>query len=528
MAVVRLSTVALWAALALNGQSAGELYVRARQAERNGEFAKAYLYYAQAAAVAPGQREYWSLAQSLQTKALIESPPTPKPAREAEAGEDDAALLGTISAAELKEARRPLPPARLEATPARKSFDLKGDAKELFLEVAHAFGLDAVFDGDYQPPAGLRFRVEDADYRGALRALEAATGSFIVPLGPKLFFVAKDTPQKRTEAEPTVALLVAIPEPVSIQEAQEMARSVQQAMEIQRFAIDSPRRLVLLKDRVSKARPAQLLFEQLLRHRPQVVIEMELLDLNTQYSSSFGLSLPGQSALVDFASFRNLSTITPAGFVRFLSFGAGKTFLGLGVADAQMLATMTSSTADTLLRSTLRSVDGQPASLHVGDKYPIMSQNYSGAIQGSGQGYTPPPTFNFEDLGLVLKVTPRIHGDGEVSLEVESEFKVLTGKAANGIPVISNRKLNCKVRLKDGEWAVVAGLISSTEARTLSGIAGLAGVPVLGPLLSQHGRDKNTSTTLLVIKPRVINPPASDEPAPAFWVGSESRLPTQM
>jgi type II secretory pathway component GspD/PulD (secretin) len=189
---------------------------------------------------------------------------------------------------------------------------------------------------------------------------------------------------------------------------------------------------------------------------------------------------------------------------------------------------MTSSTADTLLRSTLRSVDGQPASLHVGDKYPIMSQNYSGAIQGSGQGYTPPPTFNFEDLGLVLKVTPRIHGDGEVSLEVESEFKVLTGKAANGIPVISNRKLNCKVRLKDGEWAVVAGLISSTEARTLSGIAGLAGVPVLGPLLSQHGRDKNTSTTLLVIKPRVINPPASDEPAPAFWVGSESRLPTQM
>ena len=121
-----------------------------------------------------------------------------------------------------------------------------------------------------------------------------------------------------------------------------------------------------------------------------------------------------------------------------------------------------------------------------------------------------------------------IHGDGEVSLEVESEFKVLTGKASNGIPVIANRKLNCKVRLKDGEWAVVAGLVSSTEARSLSGIAGLAGVPVLGPLLSQHGRDKNTSTTLLVIKPRVISPPASDEPAPAFWVGSESRLPTQM
>jgi general secretion pathway protein D len=527
MAVVRLAAVAVWTALALNGQSAGELYVRAKQAERNGEFAKAYLYYAQAAAAAPGQREYWSLAQSLQTKALSESPPAPKPAGTPEAG-GDAALPDIISEAEIREARRPLPPARLDATPGRKSFDLKGDAKTLFLEVARAFGLDAVFDGDYQPPAGLRFRVEDTDYRGALRALEAATGSFIVPLGPKLFFVAKDTPQKRTEAEPSVALLVSIPEPVSIQEAQEMARSVQQAMEIQRFAIDSARRLVLLKDRVSKARPAQLLFDQLLRRRPQVVIEMELLDLNSKYSSSFGLTLPAQSALVSLARFRNLSAITPAGFARFLTFGAGKTFLGLGIADAQMLATMTSSTTDTLLRATLRSVDGQPASLHVGDKYPVMSQNYSAAYQGTNQAFAPPPTFNFEDLGLVLKVTPRIHGDGEVSLEVESEFKVLTGKAANGIPVIANRKINSKVRLKDGEWAVVAGLVSSTEARSLSGIAGLAGVPVLGPLMSQHGRDRNTSTTLLVIKPRVIDPPASEEPAPAFWVGSESRLPTQM
>jgi hypothetical protein len=46
--------------------------------------------------------------------------------------------------------------------------------------------------------------------------------------------------------------------------------------------------------------------------------------------------------------------------------------------------------------------------------------------------------------------------------------------------------------------------------------------------LSQHGRDKNTSTALLVIKPRIIGPTPADEPAQAVWVGSESRLLTQM
>ncbi|MDP3001331.1 MAG: type II and III secretion system protein [Bryobacterales bacterium] len=525
---MRLAAFMLAAALAVQGQSAGELYVLARQAEKKGEFAKAYLYYAQAAAAEPLRREYWSRAQSLQTKALTESPPKPAPASAEEIEDDAPALAGSISEADLQEARRPLPPTELQAEKLRKSFDLKGDAKTLWLEITKAFGLDAVFDGDYQPPSGLRFQVDDVDYRDALRALEAATGSFLVPLGPKLVFVAKDTPQKRTDAEPTVALVVPIPEPVSIQEAQEMARSVQQAMEIQRFVIDSARRLVLLKDRVSKARPALQLFEQLLRHRPQVVLEVELLDLNSKTSSSFGLRLPDRFSLVNFGRWRNILPATPAGFARFLTFGAGKTFLGLGIADAELFASMTRSSADTLLRATLRSVDGQPASLHVGDKYPIMSQSYSSMTPGAGQGFSFPPTFTFEDLGLVLKITPKIHGDGEVSLEVEGEFKVLTGKAQNGIPIVANRKFNSKVRLADGEWAVVTGLMSSTESRSLAGIAGLSGVPILGPLMSQHGRDRSNSSTLLVIKPRVIGSPATQEPAPAFWVGSESRLLTPM
>ena len=86
MAVVRLAAFMLAAALAVQGQSPGELYVLARQAEKKGEFAKAYLYYAQAAAADPQRREYWSRAQSIQTKALTESPPKPKPASAEEAG----------------------------------------------------------------------------------------------------------------------------------------------------------------------------------------------------------------------------------------------------------------------------------------------------------------------------------------------------------------------------------------------------------------------------------------------------------
>src|SRR5260221_8041967 len=101
-------------------------------------------------------------------------------------------------------ARRPLPPAELSAETRVRDFDLRGDSRQLFVEVAHAYGLDCVFDGDYQPVRSFRFQLTGADYRQALPALELSTGSFIVPLSSKKFMVVKDTPQKRTELEPFV------------------------------------------------------------------------------------------------------------------------------------------------------------------------------------------------------------------------------------------------------------------------------------------------------------------------------------
>jgi hypothetical protein len=96
--------------------------------------------------------------------------------------------------------------------------------------------LGVVFDGDY-PESGspLAFRMDQADYREALHALEAATSSFVIPLGPKLFLVSKDTQQKRNDVEPTVTVVVSLPQTVTVQEAQELARAVQQVMEIKRF-----------------------------------------------------------------------------------------------------------------------------------------------------------------------------------------------------------------------------------------------------------------------------------------------------
>jgi general secretion pathway protein D len=122
-----------------------------------------------------------------------------------------------------------------------------------------------------------------------------------------------------------------------------------------------------------------------------------------------------------------------------------------------------------------------------------------------------------------MKITPRIHGMDDVTLDLETEFKVITGQSVNGIPVISHRKLTSKVRLREGESAVVGGLLNSNEARSISGIAGLAELPALGALFRQTNKNEQTSEVLVVLKPTLLGLPPSEFVTHTIFTGSETR-----
>jgi general secretion pathway protein D len=142
--------------------------------------------------------------------------------------------------------------------------------------------------------------------------------------------------------------------------------------------------------------------------------------------------------------------------------------------------------------------------------------------------FTPPPTFTFEDLGLILKITPKVHDSNEVTLEVESEFKVLGSTSFNGIPVIGNRKFNTRVRLAFNQTAVIAGLMNNTQARVVSGLAGLTHIPIANSILGRNSRDRDQGEVLLTIKPRLLSLPASEAVTRPIFVGAESRMLTPL
>ncbi|HEY1760767.1 MAG TPA: type II and III secretion system protein [Bryobacteraceae bacterium] len=508
--------------VSLHGEDeAVQIYRQGQKAERSGDLLQAYMLYARAAELDPSnlaiaQHRNQAGYLAMETSQLHDVRSDLK----AEAAFYQ--LLASEGPGAIDNFGAAAPPTHLIAPAGTKSFDLKADARTAFQQVGEAFGIQMLFEADYQGPSAFPFRTGELTMTEALRLLEAMTNSLVEPVNEHTALVIRDTAQRRAEMTPAMSSVIPIPERMAVQDAQEIVTAVQQTLEIRRIQVDPGRRQVILRDSVGKVLLAQQLFRELSRLRSQVEIEVQLLTVTKDSSLGIGLALPNSSAIVNFSSFLQ-SAVSPSGFAQFLAFGGGKTLFGLGLASAQVLASLTQSSANTLVSAQMLAVDGQPASLSVGSRYPIATAQYMGTT-GTTLASTPTPTVTYQDIGLVLKVTPTVHDENEMSLDVDAAFTTLGATAAgSNIPAIAQRKFQGSVRLHGGEWAVIAGLAQTTDSITTTGIAGLASIPILGHLFRTDTTDKNSDQTLILLKPRLVNLPPWDIPVSTVQVGTEGR-----
>src|SRR6202008_184646 len=146
----------------------------------------------------------------------------------------------------------------------------------------------------------------------------------------------------------------------------------------------------------------------------------------------------------------------------------------------------------------IRAIDGQPAKLRVGDRVPVATGSFQAGVgvgSTAGAGFVNPlvnTQFQYIDVGVNVNITPRVHPNHEVSLKVQVEVSSVTGQSnIGGIqqPIISQRKIDHEIRLKEGEASILGGLIEKTDTKTLNGWPGLARVPLLRYLFSEDSKN---------------------------------------
>jgi general secretion pathway protein D len=185
------------------------------------------------------------------------------------------------------------------------------------------------------------------------------------------------------------------------------------------------------------------------------------------------------------------------------------------IPTANLSAVMGDTDTKMLQNPQIRSLDGQKASLKIGERLPIATGSFQPGIGGVGINPLVNTQFQYIDVGVNIDVTPHVHADREVTLKITMEISSEIGQASIGgitQPIIGQKKVDLgEIRLRDGESSLIGGILDDSQTKSLSGIPGLAQIPILRYLFGQVSQDHSQDETIFAITPHVIRGSAVSE-----------------
>ncbi|HWZ83941.1 MAG TPA: hypothetical protein VNW47_15020 [Terriglobales bacterium] len=439
-------------------------------------------------------------------------------------------------------------------------FHYRGDSRGLLTAIASSFGLTVIFD-DAFPNRRVNFDVEDVDFPTAMRAAESVTKSFAVPLDAKILFATLDNPENHRLYDRMGMRSFYIPGGGSAQDLNELLNSLRSLFELRFASLNTSSSVITLRGPQNILEAATQYLDTLDSTRPEVMLDVKVFEVDHSYTRNIGVHIPsnfklfsiplGALAALGGQSIQDLINqliasggINQAGNTDIAAllaqlqsqqnsifsqpvatFGGGITLMGLTLDELRVGLSLNESSVRTLEHMTLRAAHEKEATFKLGSRYPIINASFapvfnSAAIAqviGNNSFTAPFPSFNYEDLGLTIKVKPSVHGTTDVSMQLELQFRALGGASLNGVPVISNREYKGGIALRQGEPAVVAGMITKAEQRSLSGLPGFSRIPGLKTLTAESSKEEEEDELLIVITPYVVLGPDGKE-TPEIWL----------
>jgi general secretion pathway protein D len=256
-------------------------------------------------------------------------------------------------------------------------------------------------------------------------------------------------------------------------------------------------------------------------NEPEVMLEMEVLEVTQTLATKLGIEYPSQ---VSVAVGDTIKTLQDWKGVNATKFNVNPTGLGvvlnLKKADGDV---------NTLANPRIRVRQHEKAKIHIGKRYPIITNSVTPSTSSAA---IVTGSIQYIDLGLKLEVEPEIHMDSEVGIKTSLEVSSLGGEVTSGsgdskttAPIVNSRTVNTVLRLKDGETQILAGLISNDETNDAVKVPGLGDVPLFGKLFTSNKHDKNKTELVLAITPHIIrNIQQSDANLTSYWSGTDGTV----
>ena len=425
------------------------------------------------------------------------------------------------------------PPAALEKpadTPVTAPFKLDvGDEKiqlkftdaalrSIFQTLGKSAGVNFLYDDQFRD-VPLSVDMADRTFDQALSFLCLASKNFFRVIDAKTVIVVPDTPMKRLQYEINAIRTFYL----SNLNAQDVQNSLNMMIRTQYKApsiiIDKNLNSITVRDTPSAVNLAAKLLKAWDKSKGEVIIDLEIMEVSRIKEKKIGLDLgdtifgmrSSQGGTVpadgwfdlnslDFAKSANYQVSLPSAYLQLLKSDS----------DTKIIA-----------QPRLRGLGSEAITYVVGQKVPVPQTTFT-PIAAGGVSQQPVVSYEYQDVGINVKITPRIHAEGEVSLDLEIKITSIGGTGIADLPIITTREVKNTIRLKDGETNLLAGLLKDEERQSLSGIAGLKDIPLLGNLFSNTDSTIEQTDVILTITPYIIRTvPMTDEDAKPFWADVE-------
>jgi general secretion pathway protein D len=543
----RLITLVLLTVL-VSGCAAGRAFRKGRDAARAGDWDAAVQYYTTALQASPdnaeykieleratqnASREHITRGRDLEQKdqldaALIEY------RRSAEL--DPGNRLASARAAELErtirdriEKSRPKPEieklraqARTQSTPVLNPADrtpLKfsfnnASLRDILNFIGSQAGINIQYDQTYgDKPYSVT--LDGVPLEQALQQILSVNGFFYKVLNQSTIVVAQDTPAAHQKYDDLVMQVFYL----SHADVGEVSQALNTLMRIQAQFTPAiypgkTSNTIAIRAPVSIVQVAEKLIRALDKPRAEVVVEVQILEVNRGRAKQFGINLSDYSLGLTFSpevSPPNTSggvppTPPPPFNLNTISQGVSTADFYLTVPTAFVKFLETDSRTKQLAKPQLRGAEGTELTLNLGDQIPIV-QTVFGAAAAGGFANIPQSSFTYKDVGINMIMTPRVTYEGDIILDLSIESNNLgpsVSVAGQDIPSFGSRRVKTRLRLREGESNLLAGLLKDDQRKILTGFPGLIRVPGLRSLFSATNDEISQTDIVMLLTPHVV------------------------
>jgi general secretion pathway protein D len=377
--------------------------------------------------------------------------------------------------------------------------------KSVFEVLSRSSGINFVFDKDVRPDIRISTYLKDTTLEDAIKLILITNQLEKKIVNPRTVLIYPNTPAKAREYQELMVKTFYLSN-ADVKQTMNMVKTLLKTRDV---FIDEKLNMLTMKDTPEAIRLAEKLIASQDLAEPEVVLEVEVLEIKRSRLQELGIVWPNQLTVLNIVPDPS-QTVTTGGATTTtapqttttatLTLDTLKNLRSGSVAvspNPAINARAEVSDANLLANPRIRVKNREKAKVHIGDKVPVITTTSTANVGVS-------ESVSYLDIGLKLDVEPNVFLDSEVAIKVGSVVREITSKSGTLTYQIGTRNAMTTLRLKDGETQALAGLINDEDRRGANRVPGLGDIPVLGRLFSNQRDDRTKTEIVLLMTPHVV------------------------